>query len=298
MKHAFLRLKTEARDLLELVLIPGLAAVLPWPLCYRVFKRVARWNWLYSAPCHQALNEAKQRGWGGDNEQHWLWVRKIVTLVDHADHYLGLFRTDRWLSKYLQVEGAWPSTQRPLLLLTFHWGAGYWGLRHAAAHGLHPHALVATLSAPVYEGRTVLTRYSRARNANVQKTLGAPVIDAALDLRTLLKTIRKGKTLLGVVDVPADDSKGQYKTSLLGMEAVFAKGLMRLAVEHQLDTVVYVTGLDVSNGKRFLSIENMGVAQDLDILGATLFKKLEDLILQDAPAWHFWSISPRIFRAS
>ena len=43
----WLRLKREVRDLFELVLIPGLAAVLPWPVCFALFKRISNWRWLY-----------------------------------------------------------------------------------------------------------------------------------------------------------------------------------------------------------------------------------------------------------
>ncbi len=37
----------EAQDLLELVLLPGAAAALPWPLGYRVLRRLARWPALF-----------------------------------------------------------------------------------------------------------------------------------------------------------------------------------------------------------------------------------------------------------
>ena len=40
MVPAILRLRTELRDLLELVLLPGLAAVLPWQICFRIFRRL------------------------------------------------------------------------------------------------------------------------------------------------------------------------------------------------------------------------------------------------------------------
>ena len=45
--QGWLRLKREVRDLFELVLIPGLAAVLPWPVCFALFKRISNWRWLY-----------------------------------------------------------------------------------------------------------------------------------------------------------------------------------------------------------------------------------------------------------
>ena len=56
------RLRTEARDLIELVLAPGLASVLPWPWCFAIFKRLARVRWLYGAACAQALEQAQARG--------------------------------------------------------------------------------------------------------------------------------------------------------------------------------------------------------------------------------------------
>ena len=36
------RLRGEARDLIELVLVPGLAAVLPWRWCFVLFRSLAR----------------------------------------------------------------------------------------------------------------------------------------------------------------------------------------------------------------------------------------------------------------
>ena len=38
----------------------------------------------------EALTQARKYGWAGDDEAHWQWVRRLVTLVDHADYYLVL----------------------------------------------------------------------------------------------------------------------------------------------------------------------------------------------------------------
>ena len=78
------RLRHEARDLLELVLLPGLAAVLPWRWCFGLFKWIARKPFLYREAVGRALAEARERGWAGD-EGDWLARRRLVTLIDHAD---------------------------------------------------------------------------------------------------------------------------------------------------------------------------------------------------------------------
>lgn len=292
MRH---RLFIELQDLLELVILPGLAAVLPWKVCFRVFGWLARQHWLYREPCNQALQRARALGWAGENERHWLWVRKLVTLIDHADHYLGLTRSDRWMRRNLSTEGQWPISKRPQLLLTFHWGAGYWGLRHASASGLRPHALIATLDSDAYQGRSVLRRYAISRNANVARTLGADTIDVSKELKRITQSIWRGEPLLGVVDVPADDARAAIDVKLIGMNARVPRGLFKLAVEKQIDVVVYITGLNPQTGRRFLRIKSIGVFDNTQALADTVFQELDTLIALDAPAWHFWSISGRLF---
>ena len=289
------RLRTELRDLLELVLLPGLAALLPWRWCFPVFQRLARLRWLYREPCEAALLQARSRGWAGENEAHWIWVRRLVTLVDHADHYLGLWRSDTWMRKHLQVQGAWPTSEQGVLLLTFHWGAGYWGLRHAAAHGLRPHALVATLGSQAYQGRTVMSWYARSRNAHVARTLGSPTIDVAQQLKQVIKALRDKQPLLGVVDVPADEAKASMSVEILGLQACVPRGLFRLAVDQKVPVLIYITGLDTRTGKRFLRIKPLGVQMSVEELAIQVFDELEQIIAENAPAWHFWGIAERIF---
>ena len=290
------RLQIELLDLLELVLLPGLAAVLPWRWCFRIFQRLARLQWLYREPCETALLHARSRNWAGEDEAHWLWVRRLVTLVDHADHYLGLKRRDTWMDKHLQVQGAWPAHESGILLLTFHWGAGYWGLRHAATHGLQPHALVASLKSQAYQGRTVMSWYARSRNAHVARTLKSPTIDVAQHLKQVIRALQNNHSLLGVMDVPADEGQASMSIDLLGMQARVPRGLLRLAVEQQVPVVVYITGLDTGSGQRFLRIKPLGVHTTVEALASVVFDELEKVIADDAPAWHFWGIADRFFR--
>ena len=292
------RLRTEARDLIELVLLPGLAAILPWAWCFVLFRSLAQWQWLYRAPCNEALAQARVRGWVGQDEAQWIWRRRLVTLVDHADHYLGLWRSDAWMKRHLHVTGQWPTVGHTVLLTTFHWGTGYWGLRSAAAHGLRTHALVATLESPAYQGRTILTWYARARNANVARTLGAPTIDIVHRLRDVVRALRANKALLGLIDIPSDDAKASITVDVLGLKASVPRGLMRLVVDHQVPVVLYVTGLNIEDGSRFLHIQALKTGDNVEALATCLFNELDRLIRSDVPAWHFWSIAERFFPAS
>jgi hypothetical protein len=295
---ALRRLAIEWRDAVELLLLPGLAGILPWSICFMLFQRLARWQWLYREPCEAALVQARVRGWAGQDEAHWLWVRRLVTLVDHADHYLGLTRGDAWMRRHLQVTGQWLPPGQAAVLCTFHWGAGLWGLRHAAASGMHPHALVAPVNPHNFVGRRVLHLYVRSRVKHVSKTLGSPALDVSESLRPALRALRHAEPIMAAVDVPSDQVSASIPITLLGMQASVPRGLLRLAADGCIPVQIYVTGLNTQTGQRFLRIKSMGIHTDVNELVAKVFSELEQVIAEDAPAWHFWGIAERFFRSN
>lgn len=290
------RLKQELRDLLELVLLPGIAALLPWTWCFALFKRMARWEWLYRTSCEEALTQARQRGWGGKNEAHWLWQRRLYTLVDHADLYLSLTRGNRWMGTHMKVTGEWPVPGVAAVLCTFHWGAGMWGLRHAGGHHMNAHALVASLQARFFVGRWVLYRYAALRTGEVAKALGTETLDVSESLRPALRALQQQQPIMAAIDVPADMTESAMPIRLLGMDAAVPRALLRLAVKQQVPVYVYITGLDTETGKRWLHIKPMPDTNSLETMSQQVFSELEMLIAQDAPAWHFWGVAERFFK--
>lgn len=288
------RARVEARDLFELVLLPGLAALLPWNLAFRVLRRMARGLAPYARTTDAAVAQADARGWVG-NAAHWSLVRRIVTLVDHADFYLARTRSDAWMARHMDVQGHWPQPGQPGLICTFHWGAGMWGLRHLGESGLKVHALVAPLQGAHFAGRSVLWAYARARTAEVTRALGCPALDTSVSLRPVLQALRRGEQVVAAIDVPADQVSASEEISLLGMQARVPRSMFRLAVDQRLPVTVYLTGLQVANGRRFLRIHQLGVRDDLHQLIKDVFAFLDQAIREDPPAWHFWSEADRIF---
>jgi len=82
---------------------------------------------------------------------------------------------------------------------------------------------------------------------------------------------------------------------LLGRRARVPRGLLRLAVDQALPVTVYLTGLRVADGRRFLRIHSLGVHDDVARLAQAVFAHLDQAIREDPPAWHFWGEAPRIF---
>lgn len=296
--HSFVRrLKCEARDLIELVLVPGLAAVLPWSLCFWIFKRLASWRWLYRETSERALTEARKRGWVHD-DRVWGAARRLVTLVDHADYYLAVTRSDRWLRRHVQVDGSWPTPGTAALLCTFHWGAGMWGLRHAALSGMHGHPLVAPLQGTHFTGRSVLYWYARRRTACVGRMVEQEPLDVSASLRPVLRALRVNEQVMAAVDVPADQVNASTSVKMLNQCARVPTALLRVAVDQKVPVIVYVTGIDMECGGRFLRLLQMPIQLTVEKMADQVFAELEKLIVESPAAWHFWGEAERFFETT
>jgi len=292
------RLRVESRDLIELVLVPGLAAVLPWRWSFALFKRLARIDWFYRRASHEALRQAQALGQvPPGTEAGWLATRRLVTLVDHADYYLAITRSDAYMRHHMRVQGQWPSPEEAGVLLSFHWGAGMWALRHAGAQGMKVHALVAAVEGAPFVGRKVLHRYAIARTAQVGVALRHSPLVISGSLRPVVQALRSGEQVLGLVDVPADQAEGSsLPITVCGMAARVPKGLLRLAFDMQVPVTVYINGFDVQTGQRFLRMEQIPSQPDLQTLADVVFQRLNGCMDDSKALWHFWSEAHRFFK--
>lgn len=290
------RLRAEVRDLIELVLIPGLAAVLPWSWCYRVFRVFSQWEWLYWADGIANCDKAAARGQVTDRagcRRKW----RLMSMVDQADFYLAMTRSNAWMRRHMDVQGEWPAAGGPAILCTFHWGAGMWALRHLGASGLRAHALVGPQRPEMFPGRRLRYKYFRIRNLAVRRALGTEPLDITGSLRAILKALRAGEQIAAAVDVPAYLSSSNQVIPFLGLNARFPRGLFRMAVDQAVPVTIFINGFRFVDGRRFLRLYQLGVADDVDALMAKVYSQLESLVREEPAAWHFWRISDAFFDA-
>lgn len=279
------RCAAEARDLFELVLLPGLAAVLPWPLCYRIFRWVSRFEGLYRERWEPALAAARKAGWVADET---LWARhaRIVALVDHADLYLVMSRSNRWLARHARRSGDWPAAGSAFIAFTFHWGCGFWALRDLAAHGLRAHPLVASL--PETPRRfSMRDAYARLRNRQVARTLGGATIDVGRELRKVVSTLRGGEGLIAAIDVPPFGAASE-RVDFLGHAFEVPRAMYRIATERSLPAVVFVCGLDYRSGRRHIEVIPVEERSDPARQAQEVFAHLAERVARLPDAWHFW----------
>lgn len=282
------RLRSELKALFELVLLPGLALLLPWRWCFQCFRAFCFLP-LYRERCEASLAVAQSLGYV-DNPRRWLRRHRLVLLVDHADLYLSASRSDAWLGRHLRREGRWPAPGEGFIACTFHWGAGMWGLRDARRAGVDAHALVGAVAPEQFAGQHVIGRYSCARLAEVGQALGHSPLDIGRDLRRAVTALAQGRALFAAVDVPPDQVASATPIRFLGHTIHAPIGVFRLAVRRRLPVVLYLTGFDFATGRRYVHVSEPLLAEDLSGLVVQAYAYLEEWIRREPACWHFWCV--------
>lgn len=291
----FVRLRQEFKDLVELLLLPGIAIFLPWPLCFRFYRYLSRYSWLYTERTTQALDAARNII-SVEDSARWCAAYRLIQLVDHGDLYLSRFRSDRWMRKYLDLTGSgWPKNS-PFLAITFHWGTGLWSLRHLRSQGMVSAFLSFRFDKKTFANRLVAYYYSRLRTREVERVGLSKVIYKGGSVPRMLRTLRQGKSVVALIDVPPGEVGTCLPVQLFQRRAWWPSGLIRLAVSERIPVVAFTVSLDHRTGRRHLNITDPLPAQEQHQLAEALASCFSKAVSQDPPAWHFWWLVQAFFK--
>lgn len=290
-----IRLRQEFKDLVELVLLPGVAIFLPWPLCFQFYRYLSRLSWLYAERTAQAL-AAAQNIISVEDPSRWCSNYRLIQLVDHGDLYLSRFRSDRWIKKYLDLTGSnWPKDS-PFLAITFHWGTGLWSLRHLRSQGMASAFLSARFDKKTFANRLVAYGYLRLRTWEVERAGLAKVIYKGGSVPRMLKALRQGKSVVALIDVPPGEAGSCLPVRLFQRQAWWPGGLIRLAVSERIPVVAFTVSLDHETGQRYLKITDSLPVYGQQALVEALADCFSEAISRDPPAWHFWWLVQAFFK--
>lgn len=280
--------------MVELVLLPGTAIFLPWPLCFRFYRYCSRQSWLYQELTEQSL-AAAQKVIPIDDPIRWRTIYRLTQLVDHGDLYLSRFRSDRWLRKYLDLTGAnWPK-HPSFLAITFHWGTGLWSLRHLRSQGIVTAFLSARFDKSSFIKRRIAYYYSRLRTREVERAGLTKVIYKGGSVPRLLEAFRQGKAVVALIDVPPREVGTCLPVTLFQRRAWWPSGLIRLAVRERIPVVAFTVALDPETGRRCLNITEPLPAHDPHQLAEALAGCFSEAISRNSPAWHSWRLVQEFF---
>ena len=285
---------TLPRQAAECLLLPVLAASLPWGIAWPLLRRAAGRRSLFAGETAGAQARAAHEGFADDVDA-WATGHRLTRLVDQIDPALSQSRSDRWMRSHLRVEGdALPPGA--CIFAGFHYGPGFWSLRWLRSQG-HP---VSFLSRPIvaeeFRGEPLRFAFERWRMRRAASAGGAPVIYTGDAVRKIREALQRGTSVLGMIDVPLPDSSNRVAAPFMGRQAWFPDGLLHIAASENVPLVAYVAQLDPQTGDRRLALTRLPVEGEDPM--ASLAAMLELAIRRDPPAWHLWAEWPLFFRNS
>lgn len=258
-------LRLEVRSLFEYWLLPALAVPLPWPLAFRLLRRIARHPSLYEAEWRPALAQARQFV-AIDDEDDWAWRFRLGRLVDHTDYWLSRTRSDRWLQRHVDGARGFPLADRAAVGVFFHWCAGLWAVRALRRDGPRAAVLAGRFNTRAMGGARLGYLYGHIRLNELARAGGRPLIYAPGTVKRALSDLAAGHWVIGTPDVPPTETALGVPVRVFDRPAWFAEGLLVIARRAAAPIVIFTLALDIDTGRRELRISSPFDADDPALL--------------------------------
>jgi hypothetical protein len=281
------RVGVEWRDFVELWLWPALVALLP----YRAGIAFARFVARTFSPYDDAAREAV-RCWSSvlpdGDPRAFLAAYRFAKLIDHADLYWALTRSDRFLLERFATAPSVLATP-PGLVVSLHFGQGLWLMRWLREAGVRPR-FVSVPSVRSGADSTMMFLYGRVRIRAVERLAGAPPIFLGGARRAIEDALASRETVYALVDVPVRDAASLPANGRVVDRPVrLPTGVLEAAWAARVPAAMMTSRIR-SDGRREVVVDVAGDAEALSL------QRLCDALtarLREAPgAWHLWNVWP------
>ena len=271
----------ELACLWEFWLLPLVVALLP----YRTGITFARWCAarlpLYDERARAGLahyREARPR----DDAREWLTEFRFTQLIDHADLFWALTRSERFLLSRLDAPTR-PGAA-PLMVISMHFGQGLFLLPWLRAGGAPARFLSVRFDATAFESR-LRYLYARLRMRVVEKLAGVSAIYTGGARGEIAATFAQGGAVYGLIDVPTPVASPANAT-LFGAPIFWPSGLVDAARAAGVEMLL-LTAYCGADGRRHVAAECTATASVADI-AANFDARIDAL----PGAWHVWHVLP------
>lgn len=278
-------MRASVKSFVELFLLPGMAALLPWPWCFRLFRRVAASRRLYPE-VDWMLRCAREIGMAQD-EREWRSALRLTRIFSFADLYLSMFRSDRWMRKYVDVSGQWP--EGAFLAVTYHWGAGMWALRHLKAQGKRSSFLSIRFDRTMFGNSPVRYWYALLRTRETARAGGGvETIFTGGSAGRIASAHKDNICVTALLDVPPKPDQASVPVLLFGRPARLRRGLARVAIDEKIPVVMFSMHLDRETGRLKLRIDGPLPAANETELMQHMAADFCSALDRDPESWHGW----------
>ena len=279
------RLGVEWRDFVELWFWPIVVALLPYRVGIAFARFITRRLALYEDAARDAVARWRDVAGGGD-ERSWLAAYRFAKLIDHADLFWALTRSDAFLlSRFASPAPA--LARSPAVVLSFHYGQGLGLMRWLREAGVAPR-FVSVPSVREGADSTLMFWYGRVRIRTVERLAGAAPIFLGGARRAIEDALAANETVYALVDVPSRNTAARRgNCSVLGRPVVFPIGVLE-AARHANAAAVVMTSHVASDGRRVVDSDSVSDTQSLTI--ERIADALTARLRGDASLWHFWNV--------
>lgn len=274
----------------QLRVLPALLAKLPHSLAWNLSRRAVNLG-LYNRQVNLANKHAISYLALEDNP-NWIRQAQHHILADHSDYFLTGKSAELKNNPRLKVLQNGLSGYKglaPTLIMTFHWGQGFWLLRYLRSQGFHPAWLHAPVKSESSLGSYVEAKMGRVRIRKVAEITGAEPIATGNAVQTMKEYLKDAKhCVIAMPDAPLAPGRSSIQVKFLGKLASWPAGLITMAAEEQLEVSVATCGLNTQSGEREIRITKPLRYQDAQSLAQQLAIKLEEHIKIASSAWYVW----------
>ncbi len=281
-------------DSVFLFLLPLLISALPWRVGFALLRWLAKLGVGFGDVVQAAWVEAS-RTLPALDRNHFCSRFRLLLLVDRCDSLLCLLRSRRWWHKQVDVHGDELTRVPSGLLLNSHWGSGNWIWQLLKANGT-PAWFVARRAGVGDVGRGVLSRAYLAWRVwalHLSDCLG--IIYTGGSSANILGTLRRGHSVLGMLDLPARPDQSHASVQLCGRNVRFPVGLATLANRAGVGCSIVSCGLDMESGRRSLHVEVLPAELGVDEIMRRYAAHLERRIETNPAQWQAWPQAVHLF---
>lgn len=277
--------RVELATLRDQILLPWLVALLPWRWGWRVLWWLSRRQTWYDAHGPRSRSGAEPV-LGAAADIGFARRAQFVRLLDVIDAPLSLLRSDAHLHDWWDVEGEWPKDS-PCLAISLHYGNGLWALRHLQLHGHRTHLIAQRIESAWFKRRPVTRAVMAFREWRVRRLMQMPIIHSGGARARSLEAMRKGCSIVAVLDNPQGLDRGVVPVHMFGRRLALHTGILHLGLEAGLPVVPYLTSIE-ANGRRRLRIGPTLRESNVTAICTGLEAWFAPLIEADPAGWHLW----------
>lgn len=288
-KKKFERLAHEWRDLWSYWLIPGLAVIFPWFICYRIFRFISRFDWIYQDEVNAMRSGLKKLKLEQDTQ---LWPRhfRLSWIIEQSDLFLLYFHRHSHLKKHFDCKKVqWPENT-PFFTLFYNFGFGFLVLEAMRQNNLKPSLVYKSMPETRPAGMTRMRfSYMKWRVQGMQKACEHQAIGTGGAYQAIQSAIDKKRSVVVVTDAPSTDTNKTIPVALFGQQGRWRAGILKLVQESGLPAVAFRVKINWKTGKRTLLLTPELPTESLEKLSQALQNEFHRGIDEHPELWLYWT---------